>query len=100
ALPTPLEWRALLPTLVFILVALVSARLAPPDYADEAVRFVSRLVVAAFVLLVALRLSREEDHGRRLLWAIVIGGGVSALLGVGEALRWSPLEPILGLFKV
>jgi hypothetical protein len=100
ALPTPTEWRLLLPSLALVVVTLVSARLAPPEYADEAARFVARLLAAAFLLLVALRLGRDRRQVTGLLWAIALGGGLSALLGIGEALRWSTLDPVLALFKV
>ena len=93
------EWRALLPSLVLVLLALVSA-LQAPDYGDDALRFVWRLIAAAFVLLVTLRVAREPGQLVGLLWAIVIGAGASALLGLGEALNWSALEPVLRLFKV
>src|SRR5207248_4648636 len=72
ALPTRAEWRVLMPTLALIGVAVVSARLAPPDYAAEAVRFILRLIAAGVVLLVALRV-----RTRALLWAVAIGAGLS-----------------------
>jgi hypothetical protein len=90
----------LLPSLVFILVAFVSARLAATDYADEAARFLGRLLAAAFFMLVGLRLGRHPDQARGVLWAVAAGAGVSGLLGLGEAVRWPPLVPVLELFKV
>ena len=93
------EWRALLPSLVLVLLALVSA-LQAPDYGDDALRFLWRLIAAAFVLLVTLRVARDPSQLVGLLWAIAIGAGASALLGLGEALNWSALEPVLRLFKV
>src|SRR5947209_18437455 len=82
-----------------MLVALVSALLAP-DFGDEALRFVVRLAVVGFVLLVTLRLARDQTHVTGLLWAIVVGGGLSASLGLAEAVGWSALDPLLKLFKV
>jgi hypothetical protein len=99
-LPTRAEWRLLLPTLAFIVVTLVSARLAAPEYADEAVRFVARLLAAALFMLLGLRLGRDVRQARGLLWAVAFGAGLSGLLGLGEALRWAPLDPVLALFKV
>src|SRR5438128_2914173 len=99
ALPGPREWRVLLPSLVFVLVTLISARVADSP-ADEALRFASRLIAAAFAMLVALRVAREPGRINGLLWAVAIGGGISALLGIGEALGWPVLSPVLGLFKV
>jgi hypothetical protein len=100
ALPTLREWRLLLPTLSLILVALISAKMAPPDYAAEALRFIVRLLSAGFFMLVALRIGQSSTQSRGLLWAVALGGGLSGLLGLGEALRWAPLEPVLALFKV
>jgi O-Antigen ligase len=100
ALPTRTEWRLLAPTLAFIGVAVVSARFAAADYAPEAVRYIVRLLAAAFVLLVALRLNRDASRGRGLLWAVAVGAGASALLGLGEALRIQALGPLLDLFKI
>ena len=98
-LPTREETRALLPTVGFLVVALVSALLAP-DFGDEALRFVVRLAAVAFVLLVTLRLAQAPTRVTGLLWAIVVGGGLSASLGVAEALGWSALDPLFKLFKV
>jgi hypothetical protein len=100
AWPTHREWRLLLPSLALILVACISAKIAPPDYADEALRFIVRLVAAGFFMLVALRIGQSPTQTRGLLWAVAVGGGLSGMLGLGEALRWTPLEPVLALFKV
>jgi hypothetical protein len=100
AMPARREWRLLLPTLVFILVALVSARLAAPDYAAEAVSYIARLAAAAFVLLVALRLSMNPHRATNLLWAIAIGAGLSGLLGIAEVFQVPSASPVLALFKV
>jgi O-Antigen ligase len=99
ALPTRDEARALVPTVGLVLVALVSAMLAP-DFGDEALRFVWRLAILVFVMLVSLRLARDPARASGLLWAIVVGGGLSAALGLAEALGWSTLEPLFKLFKV
>jgi hypothetical protein len=96
AIPSRHEWRLLLPTGALIAVALASARLAPPDYAAEALRYLTRLMAAAFVLLVAYRLGET----RGLLWAVAVGGGISGLLGLGEALHVTALAPVLALFKI
>ena len=99
ALPTRDEARALVPTVGLVLVALVSAVLAP-DFGDEALRFVWRLAILVFVMLVSLRLARDPARATGLLWAIVVGGGLSAALGLAETLGWSTLEPLFKLFKV
>jgi hypothetical protein len=100
AWPTLREWRLLLPTLALTLIAFISAKMAPPDYAAEALRYIARLVAAGFFMLVALRIGQSSTQSRGLLWAVAVGGGLSGLLGLGEALRWAPLEPVLALFKV
>jgi hypothetical protein len=99
ALPSPAEWRAALPSLTLLLVALVAALLAP-EFGDEALRFVWRLAAAAFVLLLAARVAAEKSRLTGLVWAIVLGAGLSALLGLGEAAGWAPLGSLLDLFKV
>ena len=99
ALPGRDEVRALVPTGSLLLVALVSALLAP-DFGDDALRFVWRLAAVGFVLLVTLRIAADQTRATGLVWAIVVGGGLSALLGLGEALNASALEPVLKLFKV
>jgi len=97
ALPTLQEARLLLPTAMLVLVALISAQVADPAYAGEGLRYASRLLAAGFVMLLALRLRAQA---RGLLWAVAVGGGLSALLGLGEALRLPAAAPILALFKV
>lgn len=99
ALPDRAEWRALRPSLAFVGVALVSAVLAP-DFGDDALKFVGRLLAAVFVLLITLRVATQPDQLRGLLWALVVGAGASGLLGLGEALGWPTLQPVLSLFKV
>jgi hypothetical protein len=71
-----------------------------PDFNDAALKFVWRFVAAAFVFTITLRLAREPRHLRGLLWAIAIGAGMSALLGLAEALAGPAFEPVLRLFKV
>jgi O-antigen ligase len=99
ALPTAREWRILLPSLVLVLVTLISAK-AAAGRPDEALGFASRLAGATFVLLLAVRVASQPGRARALLWAVAIGGGVSALLGIGEALGWPLLSPLLAAFKV
>jgi hypothetical protein len=99
-LPTRGEWRLLLPTLAFVVVTLVSARFAAAEYAGEAARFVARLLAAALFMLLGLRLGRDVRQARGVLWTIALGAGLSGLLGLGEAVRWAPLDPVLALFKV
>jgi hypothetical protein len=99
ALPTLGEWRALAPSLTLLVVAVVSALLAP-EFGEEALKFVWRLVAAAFVLLLILRAASEPGRMLGLLWAVAIGAGASAAVGVGEASGWPGFDPMLNLFKV
>ena len=99
AWPSNAEWRAVLPSLTLLLVALVAALLAP-EFGDEALRFVWRLAAAAFVLLLAVRVAGDRSRLQGVLWAVVLGAGLSALLGLGEASGWAPLSSTLNLFKV
>jgi hypothetical protein len=112
ALPSDWEWRALLPSVALLAVAVLSALLAPA-FGDDALRFVWRLAAGGFALLLMVRLAREDSRDSRVvslaqartrldgvLWALVLGAGASALLGLGEALGWSVLQPLLQAFKV
>jgi O-antigen ligase len=98
ALPSPAEARMLAPTLLLFGVAVLSA-LQSGDYQSESLRFTVRFAVAAFVMLVAARVTRSPHHLKGVLWAVVVGAGVSALLGLGEAAGWPTAESVLGLFK-
>jgi hypothetical protein len=98
-LPSNAEWRAVLPSLALLLVALVAALFAP-EFGDEALRFVWRLAAAAFILLLVVRVTTNRSRLTGLLWAIILGAGLSGLLGIGEAAGWPLLNPLLGLFKV
>jgi len=99
ALPAPGEWRALMPSLALLLVALVAALVAP-EFGDEALRFVWRLAAAAFVLLLVVRVASDRRRLTGLLWAIVVGAGISGVLGLVEASGWPALSATLNLFKV
>ncbi len=85
---------------VFLGLALVSAVLAETQRA-EAIKFVGRLATGLFALLVVYAVV----HGRParsfgLLWAIALGAGLSALLGLGEVAGWPVLDPVLRAFKL
>lgn len=98
ALPTPYESRTIAPTLLLTATAVVSALLAP-DYVDDALKFVWRFAAAAFVGLVAIRIA-QTGRTQQLLWALVLGAGASALLGLAEALGSHAFDPFFSLFKV
>jgi O-antigen ligase len=99
ALPDRRERRLLAPTLALLALSTVSALLAP-DYVDESIKSLWRLVAALFLGLLTLRLVRDPDQQRGLFWAIVVGAGLSALVGLGEATGWAPLTPLLSAFKI
>jgi hypothetical protein len=98
-LPTRVEWRALAPTLVLLAIGGVAALLAPA-FVDDALKSTWRLLAAAFVLLLVLRVAREPVWLAGMAWAVVVGAGVSGLVGLGEAVGWPALDPLLTLFKV
>src|ERR1700682_1812473 len=99
ALPTRSEWRVLAPSLALLAVAVVAALLAP-EFGDEALRFVWRLVAAAFVLLLGVRLAVDPTRLLGLSSARGLGAGLSGIVGLGEAAGWPLLGPTLNLFKV
>lgn len=92
------HWRPLFPLLAFLTVSLVSALLAPAHTGD-AIKVFSRFVNGAFAYLLARAVAGYHDYLRQLLWAIVAGAGISALIGLGEAAGWGWLDPLLQLFK-
>jgi hypothetical protein len=91
---SPLVW---LPVL-FLSLALLSAALAPAHRLD-ALKFVTRSALGLTVFLLLIHTVRSQGQLVALLWAIVLGAGVSGLIGLAEAAGWSPLAPLLALFK-
>ncbi|GAB4165159.1 MAG: hypothetical protein Fur0021_40690 [Candidatus Promineifilaceae bacterium] len=92
------HWSSLLPLLAFLAIALLSALLAP-THAPDALKLFTRFANGAFAYLLAQTIAGKSDYVRQLLWAIVVGAGLSALVGLGEAAGWSWLNPLLQLFK-
>ncbi len=90
--------RLAMPALSLLLVAIVSASLAPA-HRLEAVKFVTRIATGlyAFSLIACIASSRPRLVG--LLWAVVLGAGLSACLGLGEVAGWRALDALLALFK-
>ena len=88
-----------LPALVFLLLATLSALLAPTLWL-EALKFVSRFVFGLCALLLVAQVVTTRARLVGLLWAIVLGAGTSAFIGLGQAAGWSVLDPILALFAV
>lgn len=87
------------PALLFLTLALLSALLAP-THRIEALKFVTRFAwgVYAFFLVASVATTRTQTAG--LIWALILGAGLSALMGLGEAAGWHVLDPFLALFKV
>jgi hypothetical protein len=85
---------------LFLGVAALSALLAD-TFRDEALKFVGRLATGLFALFVVRQLVQHQP-GRvtGVLWAITIGAGASALLGLGEVAGLPVLDPALRLFKL
>lgn len=104
-LPLP---RPLLPPVVaFLLVGLVSAALAP-THPFEALKHVTRYASGLGIFLVTIQTTAGRPpttntcHSSlmtQLLWAICLGAGVSAFIGLGEAAGLPGLVPFLHLFK-
>ncbi len=92
------HWRSLFPLLAFLAAALISALLAPAHRGDT-LKVFSRFANGAFAYLLAQAITNRPHYTRQMLWAIVAGAGVSALIGLGEAAGWPWLNPLLQLFK-
>ncbi|HEY1291733.1 MAG TPA: O-antigen ligase family protein [Chloroflexota bacterium] len=95
-----LDKRSVWPAAVFLGLAVLSAVFAEAFRAD-AIRFVGRLASGVFAFLVARQVVQDRpDRLKGLLWAICLGAGASALLGLTEMARWSAVDPLLQVFKV
>jgi hypothetical protein len=90
---------AVLPALLFLLLALVSAVLAP-EFQSEALKSAGRVAAGLALYLIILALYADRRRQRALIWAVILGAGASALLGLVEATGWPPLASTLALFKI
>ena len=90
---------AVLPALLFLLLALVSAVLAP-EFQSEALKSAGRFAAGLAMYLITLAIFANRLRQRALIWAIILGAGASALLGLAEAAGWPSLAHVLALFKV
>jgi hypothetical protein len=96
AVPRPMAILAC----VFLGLALLSAAFAETQR-GEAIKFVGRLATGMLAFLVVYQVVRQRPTRIfGLLWAIVIGAGLSALLGLGEVAGWPALDPVLRTFKL
>jgi O-Antigen ligase len=99
----PTDWPALLkrawPALLLLGILGMSAVNAPTHRA-EAIKFVGRFASGLYALVLIQHVARSPQRRSALLWAIVLGAGLSALLGIGEAVGLGALQPVLALFKL
>jgi hypothetical protein len=98
----PRVWRCSRPTVLaaagFLVIATLSALLAG-GLRSEALKFVGRFASGLFVLVLTLEVVTTPARLRRLVWAVIVGAGLSACLGLGEAAGWAVLDPLLAAFK-
>jgi O-antigen ligase len=84
----------------FLAIALLSAVFAQTQR-GEAIKFVGRLAMGLFGLLVVYQVvDKRPARIFGLLWAITLGASLSALLGLGEVAGWPALDPVLSVFKL
>lgn len=88
----------LLPALGFIGISLLSAAVAP-SYRLEALKFVARLIMGCYSMMLIAYVATTRARLFTLVWALLLGAGVSALLGLGEVAQWAALDPLFPLFK-
>ena len=100
--PALARYRPALPlvsaALIFLLAAALSAVLAPDHHANAA-STVIRLVTAVYIMLLVIYVTTTPPRVSGILWGVIAGAGVSALLGLGEALDWPELNRALLIFK-
>jgi hypothetical protein len=84
--------------LIFLLAATLSTVLAPDHHANAA-SMVIRLVIAVYIMLLVIYVATTPRRIVGVLWVVIAGAGVSALLGLGEALNWPELNRALLMFK-
>ncbi|MDQ4077658.1 MAG: O-antigen ligase family protein [Chloroflexota bacterium] len=92
-----LRWL-LTPALLWLFLALLSAVLAP-THRVEALKFVTRFANGLFVFFLIISIVTTRRRLIALLWALVVGTGLSALLGMVEVAEWAIASPLLALFK-
>jgi hypothetical protein len=93
-----LQTRWAMPAWSLLLVAAISASLAPANQ-REAFKFVVRIATGLYAFLLILYVTTSQYRVAGLLWAIALGAGLSACLGLGEAVGWQALDTFLSLFK-
>jgi hypothetical protein len=84
---------------LFLIMAALSTLLAPANK-TEAMKSFSRLALGGCIFLIVSQVASNRSRIASLLWALVVGAGVSGLLGIAEAGEWAIARPVLALFKV
>ncbi len=94
-------WRSyrdlLLPALVSLAVAALSAMVAPA-YREEALKSFGRQALGVYVFLLLLSVGRRHGY-RGIILALLIGATLSGLLGVAEFVDLAFLNPLIDKFK-
>lgn len=90
--------RLVLATLLVLVVALLSALLAPVAR-GTALKFTLRLAVATLWGAAAADLGRTTARRWQGVAALLLGSSVAALLGIGEVTEWAPLLRALERFR-
>jgi O-antigen ligase len=92
----PLIWCPVL----FLALAVLSAALAP-EHRLDALKFVTRSAMGLAIFFMLIHTVRSHAYLGALLWAIVMGAGVSGLIAeaAGGSQQEALLAPLLNLFK-
>lgn len=94
-----LQNTVVLPAFIFLFLVMLSALMAP-EFRMEALKSAGRIAagLAFYLLILALFKDRRRQH--TLVWALILGAGASALLGLAEAAGLRALAPVLAQFKI
>lgn len=88
----------LLPALTFIGLAALSAAFAPSHRLD-AFKFVARLVTGVYVTVLVAYVADSRRRVAGISWALILGAGISACIGLGDVAGITALAPIFDLFR-
>jgi hypothetical protein len=93
-----LSWTVLGPPFALLAIATLSA-VANPYLTGEALKFVVRQASGVLALVVTVCVVTSPSRLRTLMWAVSLGAGVSACIGLAEAAGWRTIDPLLAAFK-
>lgn len=88
----------LIPAFVFVLIALLSALLAP-SHRFDALKFVARLFTGLYAAILIAYVIDTHTRLAGIVWVLALGAGISALLGFGEVAGLNVFNSVLSLFK-